>query len=192
MKKKDMILRAATVLFAEKGYRDTSMAAVAQATGVAQGTIFYHYDTKEKLFLAILRDFKESLIQEFDRHVRDRAYPSGMAMVEDMVDFYLSLSGTMEQQFLLLHRHDAYELARTNDECREHLEAIYDCLVDIFETGVRRGQQDGSVGNGSARKTALIVFSMVDGLARFNTYRLYNASALVTDLIDGCRKILQP
>jgi AcrR family transcriptional regulator len=192
MKKKEMILRAATVLFAEKGYRDTSMAEVAQASGVAQGTIFYHYDTKEKLFLSILRDFKESVIQEFDRHVRDRNYLSGMVMAEDMVDFYLSLSGVMEHQFLLLHRHDAYELARSNDECRDQLEAIYNCLVDMFETAVRRGQQDGSVGNGSARKTAMILFTMVDGLVRFNTYRLYSASALVPDLIDSCRKVLQP
>jgi len=42
-----------------------------------------------------------------------------------------------------------------------------------------------------ARKTALIIFTMVDGLVRFNTYSLYDAGALYKDLIEACRRILQ-
>ena len=77
MTKKEMIHRAATVLFAEKGYKEASMAELAQMTDVAQGTIFYHYKTKEELFLSILREFKEDVIREFNCRTRDRNYANG-------------------------------------------------------------------------------------------------------------------
>jgi hypothetical protein len=54
-----------------------------------------------------------------------------------------------------------------------------------------RGQEGGSVGPRPARKTALIIFSMVDGLVRFNTYNLYDAGALYKNLIETCQRILQ-
>jgi AcrR family transcriptional regulator len=53
MTKKKQIMSVATKLLSLKGYKDTSMAELAKITGVAQGTIFYHYNSKEELFLAI-------------------------------------------------------------------------------------------------------------------------------------------
>jgi len=32
---------------------------------------------------------------------------------------------------------------------------------------------------------------MVDGLARFNTYKLYDAGALYNELMQSCRRMLQ-
>ena len=72
-----------------------------------------------------------------------------------------------------------------------HLEAIYSCLSDIFERAILRGQEDGSIGPVPAKKTALIIFAMVDGLVRFNTYNLYDAGALSNELMESCRKILR-
>ena len=191
MSKKQEILDAAIRLFANKDFRDASMAELSESTGVAPSTIFYHFKTKEDLFLAILKKFREDIIFEFTRHTQNHVYQSGLAMAEGIIAFYLQLASSMEERFLLLHRHDAYELARTNDECREHLEAIYDCLVDMFDKAIRRGQEDGSVRPAASRKTALILFSMVDSLVRLQTYRLYDAGSLYRDLIENCQKILK-
>lgn len=190
MTRKEAILRAATVLFAEKGYKDTSMSELAERTGVAQGTIFYHFKNKEELFLSILRDFKLRIVQEFDSYVHENSFKNGMEMIESALAFYLYMVGSMEDSFLILHRHDAYELARINSICRKHLEAIYDCLVNIFEKAIILGQKDGSIRDIPVKKGALIIFTMVDGLARFNTYGLYDAGGLYEDLLDACRRIL--
>lgn len=191
MSKKMIILKVATRLFSEKGFKETSMADLAKMTGVAQGTIFYHFNNKEELFLSILEEFKRGIIEEFDRYVGKRKCETGLDMIEDAISFYLHLAGAMEEWFLLLHRHDAYELAQVNPVCRQHLEGIYNCLLEIFERAVLEGQKDGSIEDMPARKTALIIFSMVDGLVRFNTYKLYDAGALYNELIASCRKILQ-
>jgi AcrR family transcriptional regulator len=141
------------------------------------------------LFIAILQRLEEDIVREFEQHLQEAEFGTGLEMLEGVVAFHLSLSGQMDDRFLLLHRHDAYELARANPACKEHLEAIYECLIDVYERAVARGQEDGSIDGVPPRKTAMILFSMVDGLARFNTYELYNAGSLYNELIEVCRRI---
>lgn len=191
MSKKEMILHSASTLFSEKGFKDTSMAELSKITGAAEGTIFYHFKNKQQIFLSILEDLKARIIDEADRYFGEREFDTGLEMIEGAISFYLYLAGSMENRFLLLHRHDAYELAQANPECRGHLEAIYNCLLDIFERAIVLGQKDGSIGNMPARKTALIIFSMVDGIVRFNTYNLYDAGGLYNELMESCRRILE-
>ncbi|RLB99920.1 MAG: TetR/AcrR family transcriptional regulator [Deltaproteobacteria bacterium] len=160
-------------------------------TGAAGGTIFHHFKNKEDLFLNILRDIKEIILNSFDQYLEDGNLKNGMDMVEGAVSFYLQLASQMPTQFLLLHQHFPYKMAETNPVCRDYLESIYNCLLDNFEKGIVKGQKDGTIENVPARKCAMILFSMVDGIARFNTYQLYNAGALYDELIMMCRKMLR-
>ncbi|MBW2036947.1 MAG: TetR/AcrR family transcriptional regulator [Deltaproteobacteria bacterium] len=191
MSRKEMILRAATRLFSAKGFKETSMAELSRMSGVAGGTIFYHFKNKEELFLSILEGFKSDIVEEFERYRRERKFDTGLDMIEGTISFYFYLVGRMEDRFLLLHRHDAYELAEVNPLCGEYLQSIYNCLLDIFEQAVQLGQKDGSIAGMPARKTAMIILCMVDGLARFNTYKLYDAGALYNELMQSCRRMLQ-
>ena len=190
MSKKNAILSTAIQLFARNGFKNTSMAELSKTTGVAGGTIFHHFKNKEDIFLTILKEVKNSIISSFGTHIANNSYKTGLEMVVETVSFYLHLASTMEDHFLLLHRHEPYKLAETNIHCRQYLQEIYDCLLDIFEKGIEKGQKDGSIKDMPARNTAMIIFSMVDGLVRFNTYNLYSAGALYNDLILSCRKIL--
>ena len=191
MTKKESILQAATLLFSQKGYKAAHVSEISKMTGVAEGTVFYHFKNKEELFLFILKRFKEDLIKELERYQLDNHFGTGLELLDGSLSFYLSLAGTMEERFLLLHRHDAYELAEVNSTCKKYLEDIYNCFVDIFENAILVGQRDRSIRDMPARKTALIIFSMVDGLVRFNTYNLYHAASLYTELIEACRRIVQ-
>jgi AcrR family transcriptional regulator len=186
-----MILEAATRFFAVKGFTDTSMAEVSQATGVASGTIFYHFNSKEELFLAILSDVRQTIATDFSHYFQQNHFKDGLEMIKGAVRFYLHLAAEREHLFLLLHRHFPYELAEINPVCREHLEAIHIGLVEIFETAIQKGQLDGSIVPMPARKAALIVYSMVDGIVRFNTYNLYQAGALYNDLMNVLQRLLR-
>ena len=190
MSKKESILQAATWLFAKKGFKDTSMAELSKITGSAEGTIFYHFKNKETLFLAVLETVKLEIINDFDRYTARKNFQNGLKMVEEVVSFYLYLAGHSPDLFMLLHRHDAYELAEVNPICREYLEDTYNGVVDIFEKAVNLGKKDGSIGAVPARKTALILFTLTDGLVRFNSYNLYSAGALSDELIASCRRML--
>ncbi len=192
MKKKDVILKAAMVLFANKGFTDTSVQELSRLTGAAEGTLFYHFKSKEGLLLAILETIRDEITDQFGRFFENRPFHSGLERAEETVSFYLYLAGLMEDEFLLLHRHFLYRFSEAKPEFRENLEAIYNCLVDIFEKAIRTGQEDGTIiADIQPRKSALILFTMVDGLVRFKNNNLYDAGALFNELMRTCRRMLQ-
>ncbi|CCH49510.1 TetR/AcrR family transcriptional regulator [Pseudodesulfovibrio piezophilus] len=192
MKKKEAILKVATVMFANKGFVDTSGQELARMTGVAEGTIFYHFGSKEGLLLAILEKTRDEIVDQFEQFFENRPFASGLEMIEEVVAFHLYLAGLMEDKFLLLHRHFLYKFSESNQGFRQNLEAIYNCLVDIFEKAIATGRADGSISQDvNPRKSALILFTMVDGLVRFKNYNLYDAGALFNELMAMCRRMLR-
>ena len=66
--KQKKIIEVAIGSFAEKGYSNTSTSEIAKKAGVAEGTIFKHYGTKENLLLSIMvpfvKDFFPSKVDE--------------------------------------------------------------------------------------------------------------------------------
>ncbi len=190
MSKKNAILATAAHLFSRNGFKDTSMADLSKSTGAARGTIFHHFKNKEELFLHVLKDVQNTIISKFENHKTDTNYKNGKQMVEGIITFYLQLAGVMEDQFLLLHRHYPYQIAESNDTCRTYLESIYNYLLDIFEEGIVIGIRDGSIKVKSPRNSAMILFALVDGVVRLNTYKLYQAGSLYADLMSSCGIIL--
>ena len=190
MSKKNAILATATRLFSRNGFQGTAMAELSTLTGAATGTIFHHFKNKEDLFLQVLKDVRDGVLEAFNNGQNDSSSDTGMERVVGVVTRYLHLTGELEDQFLILHRHFPYQMAETSPVCRRHLESIYTCLLDIFESGIKRGIRDGSVIVEDPRKTAMILFAMVDGIARLNTYRVYDAGALFDNLIVSCRRLL--
>ncbi len=190
--KKEAILQAASKFFSERGYWDTSVSDISKATGVAEGTIFYHFQTKEDLFLAVLQRFKEDFVGNIKQHLQENEFATGMEMVEGAIAFYLHQANVMEERFLLLHRHHYYQIAPENPKCWQYLEEIYSGLISIFEQAIIRGMEDGSIRQVSPNKKALLIFTLIDGLVRLDTYNLYQATSLYEEVIDSCRCWLRP
>jgi AcrR family transcriptional regulator len=188
--KRAMILEAATWLFATKGYGEASTTDVARMTGVAEGTVFYHFESKEKLFLAVLEDLKDTVEQSFSEFVPMVSRVSGVEALDLYVASYLQLAADYEVPFMLLHRRHAYELAEVNEACRERLEAIYEQFVGALEHVIRRGQDDGSMARLPVHRTALLVFMALDGLVRLRHYNLYDAGSLYDDVLAACRRLV--
>ena len=55
------ILDAAIELFEEKGYDDTAVSDIVKKVGVAQGTFYYHFKSKEEVLDAFLDDIIEEI-----------------------------------------------------------------------------------------------------------------------------------
>jgi AcrR family transcriptional regulator len=71
------LVEAATRLFAERGYEDTSIEAVLRETGVSRGALYHHFAGKEALF--------EAALEEVERGVA-RAVIDSVAGVSDPVE----------------------------------------------------------------------------------------------------------
>jgi len=58
MEKKEQLLKAGKVIFSEKGFKDSNVAELARAAGMATGTFYLYFPSKEALFMDLF--FKEN------------------------------------------------------------------------------------------------------------------------------------
>lgn len=61
--KRTQLYESAKKLFAEKGFKDTSVADITKLAGVAVGTFYIHYPSKDRLFIEIFKDENERMLR---------------------------------------------------------------------------------------------------------------------------------
>ena len=91
------LLACAMRLFAEEGYDNVSVRAVARAAGVAPGLAYHYFDSKERLFAEAIEDYARSCAE-------------GVCAILDERD--LSLDEKLERALDVGTRHGGYPYAR--------------------------------------------------------------------------------
>jgi len=61
-RRREEILRAASTLFSQKGYHATSVADVIAAAGISRGTFYLYFDNKDSLFLDLMEQFIQRIM----------------------------------------------------------------------------------------------------------------------------------
>jgi AcrR family transcriptional regulator len=64
--RRQQILEAATTVFARKGYRHTSVADIIEAAGIARGTFYLYFQSKEEIFLALIDRWFEDVTRRLE------------------------------------------------------------------------------------------------------------------------------
>ncbi|MDX1990860.1 MAG: helix-turn-helix domain-containing protein [bacterium] len=62
--RRNQILDAAAVVFAEKGFHPTTIRDVAKQAGIADGTIYNYFDSKPALLLGIFERMRDSIMAQ--------------------------------------------------------------------------------------------------------------------------------
>src|SRR5271167_3911887 len=83
---RDEILAAATDLFETRGFHETSMAEVARAAGVSKALIFWHFKSKEELFMAVLNRLLEPYFIDF---AEEAGVLDEKSQILRLIDLYL-------------------------------------------------------------------------------------------------------
>ena len=190
--KKQAIIDHATLIFAGRGFSATSINDVAAQAEVASASIFYHFKTKEDLYLAVLENAKDGILQAFADHLSTTSFANGLGKLLASIAFHLHLSESRREWFLLLQHPFTHELATTSSVCRAQLHDIYSCLLNILEEALKEGREDGSIRPMPVNKTALIILATIDGLRQLEFHNLYAASSLFAELLELCRYTLSP
>ena len=60
------LLAIAAGLFAEKGFKNTTVRDIADASGILSGSLYHHFDSKESMVDEILVSFQEELFAAYD------------------------------------------------------------------------------------------------------------------------------
>lgn len=123
--KKDQIAQGALTAFSQYGFSETSMDTIAEVAQVAKGTLYYHFSTKEELFLYVIEKgvkmliyHVDSVMQKDELSLEDRM----MSVLDEHLRFF---SENQELCFLLLSFF-------TGDEQRDQM--VGKLLTDYFTT----------------------------------------------------------
>lgn len=66
MDKRQELMSHAVHFFSIKGFHQTSVQEIAKAAGISKGAFYKHFDSKEGIFVEILKQYHEDLIQDLD------------------------------------------------------------------------------------------------------------------------------
>ncbi|HKV54430.1 MAG TPA: helix-turn-helix domain-containing protein [Candidatus Binataceae bacterium] len=134
---RDEILKAATKLFADRGFHETSMAEVARAAGVSKALIFWHFKTKEELFVAVLGRLLEPYVIDF---AEEAGALDEKAQILKLIESYLLFvrdNASSIRFFVAQMQRDE----RTPDSLSSQVLALYDGYRTLLTDLIARAQE---------------------------------------------------
>jgi len=81
------ILAAARALYRQNSYQLPSVAQIATASGLAKGTVYLYFRTKEEIFVALLAEDFTGLLNEVERHF---STPSSAGSLDAFLSDYMA------------------------------------------------------------------------------------------------------
>ena len=136
---RDEILKAAMHLFANRGFHETSMSEVAREAHVSKALIFWHFKTKEELFVAVLNRLLEPYFIDF---AEEAGVLDERAQIRKLVEFYLDFvrdNASSVRFFLAQMLHDQ----RFSEGLNEQVLKIYSGYRGMLVELIARAQQKG-------------------------------------------------
>ena len=135
---RQQILQAATRLFINHGYHGLSMREIAEAVGVSKAGLYYHFEDKEALFLAILN----SAVDRLDEIMTAARQMSG---VRSQIGFFVAAIFDWAPEQRALIRLANQEMEHISQHAALDFTAAYhakftDPLVRMLAEGIARGE----------------------------------------------------
>jgi len=130
-KRHDEILATAARVFAQAGYQNTDMQAIADAGGVAKGTIYLYFKSKEALFLAAVDKGIRDMQAFIDAHTEGISDP--LDRIAESIRAYLTFFQAHPEQVELLIQERAEFRDRKKSTYFEHREK----RREVWHTRVR-------------------------------------------------------
>lgn len=130
---KDLIARTALELFVENGITETTIRDIASRAGIADGTMYNHYASKEELAWELFSEGLAGFTQELAelRHQHGTLEAQTKAMVERFCQFFDE--DPVLCSYLLLTQHT--QLRKVTSEMPQPFNVIRDAVADGMERG---------------------------------------------------------
>ena len=163
--RRDEIMAAAKEVFARKGFHETTIADIAKEAGLAYGSVYWYFDSKDELFHALMAVEESALRNHVAAALAALGVPAEnvgqeaplRAAVEATLEYFESDKATVK---LLLR--DPYALG---ERFEKHLGGIYERFIDDIESFIVAAQERGEVVAAPPRMVAYTLAALVGQLA---------------------------
>lgn len=183
------IIKAATKLFAEKGYQQTTIAEIAKMVGLAEGSIYEHFRGKEEILLTIPNVWVTRSIEELELQLLglNGAINKLRKFLWWYIHYIESEPMTAKVVFLFLKTNPNF----TQTEAYANVKTFYSYLIKIFEEGRESGEFMPDLNPFIARATFLgtIEHLVIRWLLKDRAYSLFdNLEHTWKVLMEGIRE----
>jgi len=156
------LLDIAVERFAKYGYQNTKISDIVNQAGVAQGTFYWYFKSKEAIALEIIQNGRERLLK-----VIQRGYRSGVGSVEEMVKGSERLLADIFR-FAQENRYFMELLLTGNGEEEAIRKAFRDMRIEMeeaFKTNIQRAVELGMLPESSdLHIRAALLVSLIEGI----------------------------
>jgi len=142
-------------LFAQRGYRATTMDDIAEAAGVTKPLLYQHFSSKRALYLELVDSIARDLLEAIEQAVRQADGPR--QQVELGFAAYFRLVVSHEAEFRLLYGRDHAD----DDELGRALRTVEDAIAEAIDPLIDAGLDDDH-----RRLLASGIVGMAEGASR--------------------------
>ena len=150
-KTKRKIFEASMKLFAEKGYDATSIEEITATVGVAKGTLYYHFSSKEEIFNFLVEEGVKLLKNSID--IKTEKLTNSLDKIRAIVLIQIKILVKYEN-FMTIILSQIWGNDNRSLMCRNH---VFDYIQKIEEI-VKEGIDKGEIINGDANVIASGIF----------------------------------
>ncbi len=157
---KDKIRRTALRLFVEKGITETTIRDLASAAGIAEGTLYRHYDSKDQLAWELFSENFTAFAQELDQlQAQNQTLKEKLeAMIHRFCEFFDQ--DPVLFSYLLLAQHEQFK------KVTPEMPSPVRVLRSVIEAGMARGEIPAA----DANVATAMVMGLVLQVATFKVY----------------------
>lgn len=163
MQRRADILKAATAIFIEYGYENTSMKHVMEAAGVSRGGLYQYFSNKEDLFRAIM---EQSLEDETDSTQQQLAHTDSHWNL--LMELLFGEGGKSDTQMdpLAPSKLEYFITGRNDEQRRAYGQKRYEAGVRLYAEVIKAGQQSGEFSDRfDSELLSRSIITFIDGLA---------------------------
>ncbi len=133
--RKNEILDVANELFNRKGFDNTSISDILEKVGIARGTLYYHFKSKEEIMNALIDRYSALLLSAVKEVAEDKSIPVLQRLFKSIMAMNISKDDTK----ILEHMHKPQNALLHQKSHQAILEGIPPILLEIVEDGIREG-----------------------------------------------------
>ncbi|MDQ0242818.1 AcrR family transcriptional regulator [Bacillus fengqiuensis] len=115
--KQTRIIETAMKLFSQKGYHSTSIQEIAENSGIAKGSIYNYFSSKEDLFMSIFKHYHERLFNKVSQVEQNETLSDHDMFAEQL---YIQFQQFLSQKDFI-HMQMRQQIIQLNDEFRDYL-----------------------------------------------------------------------
>ena len=149
------ILRAAALLFAEKGYHGTRTHEIAEAVKLSRTAFYFYFKNKEELLTSLVDDVTYTLQRRSSGLVEQEHKPAS-AILRELVVNYAELVMEMGVEFRFVSRNESdfpSKIAAAHDRAKR-------TVLENFVKVINRGNKSGSFKVADATVVSLAIIGM--------------------------------